>query len=457
MDIIGSFMLSATETSATVAHGAPSRLHLILAVGIFLLSFGLILSERYSRAIIAFLGGGLLVITGVLTDEDAIHALDFETLGLLLGMMIIVAIMKDSGIFQYAAIKAAKLAKAKPMGILVAFFFITAIFSAFLDNVTTVLLITPVILLVVQELEVKPYAYLFSTILASNIGGATTLIGDPPNIMIGSAAGLSFNDFIINLAPVTILSGITTIAIILLIWRKDLKASERAQSRIMRLNENETITNKALAIQSIIVVIFVLLGFIFGHQLHLKPAVVAMFGAAVMLLLDNLDYPTHEQNERFHNKIGEAEWVTLFFFGGLFLLVYGLEKTGVITQIANLMLKLTGGDFTALALTTLWGSAFVSAIIDNIPFVATMIPLIKDIGMNLNGGEDINTLWWALSLGACLGGNGSLVGASANLVVAGISERGGYSIKFVPFMIRAFPLMILSILISSAYLWLLHL
>lgn len=457
MDIIGTFMLTAAEASAPVAPSASSQLHLILAVSIFILSFSLILSEKYSRAIIAFLGGGLLVITGVLNEEDVIHALDFETLGLLLGMMIIVAIMKDSGVFQYAAIKAAKLAKAKPMGILAAFFFITAIFSAFLDNVTTVLLITPVILLVVQELEVKPYAYLFSTILASNIGGATTLIGDPPNIMIGSAAGLSFNDFIINLSPVTILSGITTIAIILLIWRKDLKATERAQSRIMRLNEKETITNKALAIQSIIVVAFVLLGFIFGHQLNLTPAAVAMFGAAVMLLLDNLDYPTHEQNKRFHNKIGEAEWVTLFFFGGLFLLVYGLEKTGVITQIANLMLKLTGGDFKALVLITLWGSAIVSAIIDNIPFVATMIPLIKDIGMNLNGSQDIETLWWALSLGACLGGNGSLVGASANLVVAGISERGGYSIKFIPFMLRAFPLMILSILISSAYLWVFHL
>ncbi len=429
-----------------------SSFQLVLAVSIFLLSFILILSEKFSRAIIAFLGGGFLVVLGVLSDEDVIAALDFETLGLLLGMMIIVAVMKDSGVFQYAAIKAAKMAKAKPVGILTAFFFITAVFSALLDNVTTVLLITPVILLVVQELEVKPYPYLFSTILASNIGGATTLIGDPPNIMIGSAAGLGFNDFILNLFPVTLLSGSITLAVILWIWRKDLSTTERARQRIMRLNEKESIINKKLAMQSLCVMGFVLIGFIIGHGLGLTPATIAMFGAAVMLLLDNLGYPAHQQNERFHLKIGEAEWVTLFFFGGLFVLVYGLEKTGVITIFANLMLELTGGDYKTLALTTLWSSAIISALIDNIPFVATMIPLIQDIGVNLGIEQDITSLWWALSLGACLGGNGSLVGASANLVVAGIAERGGYSIKFIPFMLRAFPLMILSIIISSFYL-----
>ncbi len=434
-----------------------SSFQLFLAVAIFLLSFTLILSEKFSRAIIAFLGAGFLVISGVLNDKDVIHALDFETLGLLLGMMIIVAIMKDSGIFQYAAIKAAKLAKAKPFGILVAFFIITAVFSALLDNVTTVLLITPVILLVMQELEIKPYPYLFSTILASNIGGATTLIGDPPNIMIGSAANLSFNDFVVNLLPVTLVSGIITLAVILWIWRKDLTATDRAKQRIMRLNEKESIVNKKLAIQSLIVMGLVLIGFIVGHGLGMTPATIAMFGAAIMLLLDNLGYSAHEQNERFHLKIGEAEWVTLFFFGGLFVLVYGLEKTGVIKTFADLMLDLTGGDYKVLALTTLWSSAIVSALIDNIPFVATMIPLIQDIGMNMGAEQDITTLWWALSLGACLGGNGSLVGASANLVVAGIAERGGYSIKFIPFMLRAFPLMILSIIISSFYLLIFYL
>ncbi len=439
------------------AEHVASPFQLVLAVSIFLLSFILILSEKFSRAIIAFLGGGFLVVLGVLSDEDVIAALDFETLGLLLGMMIIVAIMKDSGIFQYAAIKAAKMAKAKPMGILMAFFCITAIFSALLDNVTTVLLITPVILLVVQELEVKPYPYLFSTILASNIGGATTLIGDPPNIMIGSAAELGFNDFIVNLFPVTLLTGSITLAVILWIWRKDLSTTERARQRIMRLNEKESIINKKLAVQSLCVMGLVLIGFIVGHGLGLTPATIAMFGAAIMLLLDNLGYSAHEQNERFHLKIGEAEWVTLFFFGGLFVLVFGLEKTGVIERFASVMLELTGGDYKTLVLTTLWSSAVVSALIDNIPFVATMIPLIQDIGANLGIEQDITSLWWALSLGACLGGNGSLVGASANLVVSGIAERGGYSIKFIPFMLRAFPLMIFSIIISSFYLILFYL
>ncbi len=452
MSLIATFL-----SLPAVAEHTVSSFQIILAVGIFLLSFILILSEKFSRAIIAFLGAGTLVMSGVMDDKDVIHALDFETLGLLLGMMIIVAVMKDSGVFQYAAIKAAKLAKAKPLGILVAFFFITAIFSALLDNVTTVLLITPVILLVVQELEVKPYPYLFSTILASNIGGATTLIGDPPNIMIGSAAGLSFNDFVVNLFPVTLVSGFVTLAVILWIWHKDLSATDRAKQRIMRLNEKESIINKKLAVQSLIVMVFVLVGFIVGHDLGITPATIAMFGAAIMLLLDNLGYPAHEQNERFHLKIGEAEWVTLFFFGGLFVLVYGLEKTGVIKTFASLMLDFTGGDYKILALTILWSSAIVSALIDNIPFVATMIPLIQDIGINLGGGQDITSFWWALSLGACFGGNGSLVGASANLVVAGIAERGGYRIKFIPFMLRAFPLMILSILISSFYLFIFYL
>ncbi len=455
--IKGMSFLTFLASMPHITEYTASSFQLILAVSIFLFSFILILSEKFSRAIIAFLGGGLLVITGVLTDEDVIHALDFETLGLLLGMMIIVAIMKDSGIFQYAAIKAAKLSKAKPAGILIAFFLITAIFSALLDNVTTVLLITPVILLVVEELEVKPYPYLFSTILASNIGGATTLIGDPPNIMIGSAAHLSFNDFIVNLFPVTLFSGAITLAVILWVWRKDLHASERAKQRIMRLNEKASIINKKLAIQSLLVMFFVLLGFVLGHHIGISPATIAMFGAAVMLLLDNLGFSAHEQNERFHLKIGEAEWVTLFFFGGLFILVYGLEKTGIIQKFAYIMLDFTGGDYKILGLSILWSSAIISALIDNIPFVATMIPLIQDIGMNLGEGADITSLWWALSLGACLGGNGSLVGASANLVVAGIAERGGYSLKFIPFMLRAFPLMILSIFISSFYLSLFYL
>ncbi|MDD9912466.1 MAG: ArsB/NhaD family transporter [Alphaproteobacteria bacterium] len=429
---------------------------LITAISIFVLTYAVILTERINRAIVSLLGAGLMILLGVMTQAQAAHAVDFNTLGLLLGMMVIVAITKESGIFQYVAIRTSQLVQAKPMGILVMLSLVTAVFSGLLDNVTTVLLVTPVILLITREISVKPYPYLFTAILSSNIGGSGTLIGDPPNIMIGSAAGLGFSDFVINVAPLSTVVFVLTMIPICLIWRKDLVTTEERQERIMKMDANAAIKDKELLIKALGVLSLVLLGFTLGHSHGMEPATVAMFGAALLLLLDNIHYNSEIQHERVHRAIAEAEWVTLMFFLGLFILVFGLERVGVIAWMADHLMAATGGDFVTANLLVLWGSAILSALVDNIPFVATMIPLLENMEHSF-GDVDFNTMWWSLSIGACLGGNGSLVGASANLVVAGFAEKAGHRISFLKFMLWGMPLMLWSILIATGYILLRYL
>ena len=435
---------------SVASHASASSFQYWTAIVLFLATYAIVLTERINRAIVAVLGAGLMVLLGVLTQEMAVKGIDFNTIGLLLGMMIIVVITKESGVFQYVAIKSAKVVKANPLGVLAVFSVVTAVFSALLDNVTTVLLITPVILLITRELGVKPYPYLFSSILSSNIGGSATLIGDPPNIMIGSAANLSFNAFLVNLAPISAVIMVITMVPLMLIWRKDLVASEHNKERIMKLNENEAIKDPVLLKKALFTLLLVIAGFTIGHSYHIQPATVAMVGAAFLLLLENFKLHHEKQEHKVHASIAEAEWVTLFFFGGLFVVVYGLEHVGVINQLADLMLEMTGGDFESTVFVTLWGAAIISALVDNIPFVATMIPMIENMSNTFNA-EQIGILWWALALGACLGGNGSLIGASANLVVAGFASRAGHAIGFIKFMKLAFPLMLMSIAIAHIY------
>jgi Na+/H+ antiporter NhaD/arsenite permease-like protein len=398
-----------------------------------------------------------MVMLGVLNQETAVSGIDFNTLGLLTGMMVIVAITKRSGIFQYIAVWSAKKVKAHPWGILLMLSVVTAVFSALLDNVTTVLLIVPVTLLICHELNLSPYPYLFAEIFCSNIGGTATLIGDPPNIMIGSAVNLTFNDFLFNLAPVVPLILLVTLGIIYAVWGRKLQATDAARERIMQFREQDAITDTLLLKQSLTVLALVIGGFVLAHPLRLEPASIAMFGAALLLLLSNLHRSPEQQSENVQKIFSKVEWVTIFFFIGLFVAVKGIEQAGVLEILADRALGLTGGDMTLTALTILWVSAIVSAIVDNIPFVATMIPLIKSMAPTFGGAENLMPLWWSLALGACLGGNGSLVGASANLIVAGFAERSGHRIRFLPFMAAAFPLMILSILIANIYLYLRYL
>ncbi|MBP7711495.1 MAG: ArsB/NhaD family transporter [Gammaproteobacteria bacterium] len=428
-----------------------------VAGGLFVVTYAVVMSERVNRAIVALLAAGLMIFAGILTQDAAIDGVDFNTLGLLTGMMVIVAVTKRSGVFQYLAIWSAKKVQARPWGILVMLTLVTALLSAFLDNVTTVLLIAPVTLLIAEELRVSPYPFLFSEIFASNIGGTATLIGDPPNIMIGSAVDLTFNDFVMNLSPVVLVVLLVTLVPIYLIWGRKMHAEPQYRERVMRFDEREAITDPRLLKQSLSVLGLVLTAFVLAHPLHLEPATIAMFGGALLLLLANWPHGADEQARNVHHAFTEVEWVTIFFFVGLFIVVHGLDSTGLLRMLAEWLAAATGGDLTVTALSILWVSAIASAVVDNIPFVATMIPLIKSMAPTFGGPEGLMPLWWSLSLGACLGGNGTLVGASANLIVAGLAERAGQPIRFVPFLLAAFPLMLLSIVISTVYIYLRYL
>ena len=424
---------------------------------LFIVTYVVILTEKINRAIVSGLGAGLMITVGVLNQEQAIAGVDFNTLGLLTGMMVIVAITRRCGIFQYIAIWSAKKVEAKPWGILLMLSVITAVFSALLDNVTTVLLIAPITLLITEEIKVSPYPYLFAEIFASNIGGTATLIGDPPNIMIGSAVHLTFNDFLLNLAPITPVIMVATLIVIYFYWGKDLHTTDDARLRVMQFREKEAITNVPLLKKSLAVLALVVTGFLLAHPLGLEPATIAMFGAGLLLLLDTLGKEAEEQTEEVHSSFGEVEWVTIFFFVGLFIVVSGIEHAGLLEILANRVIGLTGGDMATTAIAIIWVSAVASTVVDNIPFVATMIPMIKSMAPTFGGAENLMPLWWSLALGACLGGNGSLIGASANLIVAGFAERAGHRIKFLPFMAMAFPLMLMSIVIATGYVYLRYL
>ena len=427
------------------------------AAVLFVLAYILIMSERINRAIVSLLAAGLMIIGGVLTQEAALRGVDFNTLGLLVGMMIIVSITRQSGVFQFLAIWSAKKVKASPWGILVMLMMVTALLSALLDNVTTVLLIVPVTLLITEDLNVKAYPYLFTEIFASNVGGTATLIGDPPNIMIGSAVGLSFNDFLINLTPIVLLLIPLTLIPVYLIWGRSMHASEERRQRVMAYQEKDAIRDERLLKQSLSVLGLVIGGFVFAHPLHLQPATIAMFGAAVLLLLHNFTRSAKDQSSQIHHTFTEVEWTTIFFFIGLFILVHGIDVTGLLQLLANKVLALTGGDITITSISILWLSAIASAVVDNIPFVATMIPLIKSMAGTIGDGQSLMPLWWSLALGSCLGGNGSLIGASANVIVAGFAERAGEPIRFMPFLLIAFPMMIYTMLVSMVYVYLRYL
>ena len=424
---------------------------------LFVATYAVIVTEKINRAIVSGIGAALMISLGVLNQEQAIAGVDFNTLGLLTGMMVIVAITRRSGVFQFVAIWSSKLVKASPWGILLMLSVVTAFFSALLDNVTTVLLIAPVTLLITEELEIDPYPFLFAEIFASNIGGAATLVGDPPNIMIGSAVRLSFNDFLVNLAPITPLIMLCTLFVIYFVWGKGLETTQEARDRVMRFREAEAITDKGLLKKSLFVLVLVVLFFVLAHPLRLEPATIAMFGAGLLLLLNNLGQGADHQSEDVHKSFGEVEWVTIFFFVGLFIVVSGIEHAGLLQMLADWVIRMTGGDMAVTSISILWIAAVASAIVDNIPFVATMIPMIQSMAPTFGGAENLMPLWWALALGACLGGNGSLVGASANLIVAGFAERAGHRIHFLRFMKVAFPLMLLSIVISTGYIWLRYL
>ncbi|UNK19210.1 ArsB/NhaD family transporter [Paenibacillus sp. N3/727] len=420
----------------------------ILAIAIFLIVYAIIISEKIHRTITAMLGGVLMVMFGIVDQETALHHIDFNTLGLLIGMMIIVNITAETGLFKYMAVWSAKKAGGHPVKILIYLSLITAVGSAFLDNVTTVLLMVPVTYSITRQLRVDPIPYMIAIIIASNTGGTATMIGDPPNIMIGSRVPeLTFMAFIQNLTPIIILIMATILPLVVLMFRKRIKTTPELMRQVMELNEKDMITDRKLLIKSVSVLALTIAGFFLHQLIHLESATVALTGAFILLLLTG--------EHMMEQAIGKVEWTTIFFFVGLFVLVSGLIETGVIARLAEQALEWTGGNLTASSMLILWLSGIASAFVDNIPFVATMIPLIQEMGQG--GISNLEPLWWSLALGACLGGNGTLIGASANLVTAGLSAKEGHPIKFMEYLKYGFPLMILSIVISSVYIFIRYL
>ena len=414
-----------------------------LSIAVFLITYIFIIADKIHRTIVVWMGAALIIVLGVINQEKAIEHVDFNTILLLIGMMVIVGITRKSGVFEYLAIKSAKMVKGEPVAILIVLGLITAVASALLDNVTTVLLMVPVTYALTDRLEISPMPFLFTEIFASNIGGTATLIGDPPNIMIGSATGLGFMDFITNLALPAALILVITIVCLVFIYRKDLTADNDKIERLMVLNEIDYIREWSILKKSLWVLGLTILGFMLHQSLHLESATIALLGAGLLMLI------TREEPEEILLSI---EWPTIFFFAGLFILVGGLQVNGVISLIAQKSLQITGDSVFFTGTLVLWLSAIASAFVDNIPFVATMIPLLQDIGQLSH--MPMGSIWWALALGACLGGNGTLIGASANVIVAGIAERNGTPIKFIEFLKIGFPLMLLSIAISMGYLYL---
>lgn len=431
----------------------------VAATAIFILSYALIISDRVHKAAVALAGASFMVILGILDQREAFRSeefgIDWNVILLLISMMVMVNLMKHTGIFEYIAIKGAKIGRGEPVRILAIFAVVTAVLSALLDNITTVLLICPVTMLIADTLEVDPFPYLISCVIASNIGGAATLIGDPPNIMIASKTGLGFMDFIYNLTPVIAVIMAVYIFAIKLMWGKRLRTKDELKKKVMEMREKDAVKDPAMLKKSLAVLGAVLAGFVFHGMLGVQPAAIALFGAGLLLLLS--------RDEDIHRAFSEVEWPTIFFFMGLFIIVGGIAKVGLIKMVSTRVIDLTHGNMFETSMIVMWFSAFASSIVDNIPYVATINPLIIDMakqmwpdkaGAQLLQHPDLMPVWWSLALGACLGGNGTIIGASANVVIAGMSERSGRKISFMRFMAYGMPVMILTVLISTLYVWL---
>jgi len=430
-----------------------------IATTIFIVAYAIIISEKIHKTIVAVCGASLMLILHILDQHEAFHleefGVDWNVIFLLIGMMTIINLMKPTGIFEYIAIKSAKVAKGEPLRIMMILATVTGVLSALLDNVTTVLLIAPVTLFICDALDVDPIPYLIMEAIASNIGGTATLIGDPPNIMIASKAKLTFMDFVYHLTPVIIVTMIVLMIVIKIVFGPKLKSTPELRQRVLAMDERTAITDPVMLKKSLFVLGLVLLGFVFHGALHYEPATVALFGAGLLLLLSNTKEP--------HHILAEIEWPTLFFFIGLFIIIGGVVKVGLISWMSVKMLAITQGNLLGTSMLLLWFSAIASAVIDNIPYVATMNPLIIDMAGQLWPGEtglallqhpDLMPLWWSLALGACLGGNGTLIGASANVIVVGLAERQGKKITFFRFFAYGTPIMLLTVAISTVYVWL---
>ncbi len=415
-----------------------------IGLGLFVTIYVFISAELVNKTIISLLGAALFILFQIIGTSKAFSVIDWNVIFLLISMMIIVGITKKTGVFQYVAIKAAKFAKGDPLAILVLLSLITALFSALLDNVTTVLIIAPVTILIAVELGISPIPFIVSIAIASNIGGTATLIGDPPNIMIGSAAKLDFMDFIVNLTPIILFLLVVLSGISYLLFSKKLHVSNERKARIMEFDESKAIEDVPLLLKSLIVLGLVIIGFLLHGLLEVEASVIALLGASLLMLLTG----SKEVDEFFH----DVEWGTLFFFIGLFIMVGGLVELGIMKMLSEWVLGITKGNMKLTTIALLWFSGVLSAFVDNIPYVATMIPLVQNIGTTV-GTAAVGPVWWSLALGACLGGNGTLIGASANVVAVGLANKSGYKISFMDFTKYGAMITVINLIIVMGYLY----
>ncbi len=417
----------------------------LVAGGIFLASYALIVSEKVHRTLAALLGASLVLLFGILDQSEAFSqsVVDFNVIFLLAGMMIIANILAKTGVFQWIAVEAVRRAHGRPYRLLVMTSIVTAVVSAFLDNVTTVVLLTPITFFVAQRLGTSPIPFLISQVIASNVGGTATLIGDPPNILIGSRFGKDFNDFLINLTPTITVAMVAYLVFARWLFRRELREAVTALEpedvgRLVR--EERKIADVRLMRISFVVLGLTIIGFLFSRPLHFQAATIAMTGAVVLMIVAREDV---------HEVLKSVEWPTLFFFIGLFIVVGGVVKAGIIKEIADRALTLTAGNVGAAAFLVLWMSGIISAIVDNIPYTLTMLPLVQELGQQMN----VEPLIWALALGANLGGNATVIGASANVVVASMSEARGHPITFVHYLKYGVPATLLTMVVSTVDVW----
>jgi anion transporter len=421
----------------------------VVAVLVFVAAYVLIATERVPKMVTALAGAGVILGLGIASAEEAFYShetgIDWDVIFLLLGMMIIVSVLRRTGVFEFTAIWAAKRAKGSPLRVMVLLVLITAVASALLDNVTTVLLIVPVTLLVCDRLAINPVPFIIAEVFASNIGGAATLIGDPPNIIIASRADLTFNDFLVHMAPIIVVELIVFVAILPWLFRGSFTADPERAAEVMALNEREAIEDTALLVKCGIVLLAVFVGFVGHSVLHVEPSIVALLGAGVLVLISR---STTEQS------LSSVEWETLLFFAGLFVMVGALIHTGVIGDLAEQVATATGGDAQLASMLILVVSAVASGVIDNIPYVASMSPLVAELSQGITDPAQAQALWWSLALGADLGGNLTAVGASANVVAIGIAYRNGTPISFWQFTKKGAVVTFITIVIAVVYVWL---
>ena len=420
-----------------------------IAITVFVVAYALIASDRINKTLVALCGAAIVLALGIVDAEHAFFShetgIDWNVIFLLFGMMIIVGVLRQTGVFEYIAIWAAKRANGSPLRIMILLVLVTAFASALLDNVTTVLLIAPVTLLVCDRLAINPVPFLIAEVLASNIGGASTLVGDPPNIIIASRAGLTFNDFLVHMTPIVLVVMVVFIAILPFVFRGSFGVDASRVADVMSLNEREAIRDPALLIKCGAVLVAVFAAFIGHSVLHIEPAVVALLGAGILILISRLEQ---------RDYLASVEWETLMFFAGLFIMVGALVKTGVVEELARSAIEFTDGNALLTVMLILGVSAPVSGIIDNIPYTATMTPIVSELSASMPDMAHPDALWWALALGADFGGNLTAVGASANVVMLGIARRAGNPISFWEFTRKGFLITVLSIALSAIYLWL---